>query len=89
MFESSLDIIHLIQNEHWMNRQINQQIILLPWIDLTYSMWNYTLLLYNFDHWLDVQSLQMYKTSGMIFIKIRLVDNRNKVDAGDVTDISY
>lgn len=29
-FEWLLDIIYLIQNEHWMNWQINQQIILLP-----------------------------------------------------------
>jgi len=89
MFEWLLDIIYLMQNKHRMNWQINQQIILLPWKDLSYSTWNCSLLLYNFDHWLYVQSLQMHKASGMIFIKVWLVDNRNKVDAGDVADISY
>lgn len=35
------------------------------------------------------KAYKMYKASGMIFIKIWLVDNRNRVDAGDIADISH
>lgn len=41
----------------WIGKLISKLYYYL-WIDLSYSMWNYSLLLYNFDHGLNVQSQQ-------------------------------